>query len=490
MLRPSKTRTQGGIPRQLTILSVSWLNGQFKAVAVDRGTIQGTWERPGEIDDASQFETLIREAVSRTNYQGQKVSLVLAHQRLVQQLVDVPPVKSQMVRKIIQRQAEQQKLFPGEAAWACQTSLSSKGTQRVILHLFPKLLLDQLVQGCQRNSLDLISVVPVSAVLHHQLMQLPLEEKEAVVLAAETGGSTTVVVGRKDGQLLLVRTLSNTWNGSVEKLAVDLNRTILFLNQQTSVTIDEGVWLFGAGAQERAQALQGQMQLPVSVSPVEYQPAYWATDALKLRPGRSPNFLSPELQKAPQRRIYARVVGAGAVLLVLVAIAASVFSLSQTRQEIVNLNHLRQTATQLQARHQQLQQRNADLSRQQQLVNLVVERRPLSVPVWFLGYLGEVVPPELAVTNLHIKREDNSWKLQMATAWQGTAGQASPSEATNAVARLRAQLSTGPFHLAPLSTLEKQPSRPAGPDLKSPMANKLVIEGTIREETFREGTIR
>ena len=88
------------------------------------------------------------------------------------------------------------------------------------------------MQGCQRNGLDLISVVPVSAVLHHQLTQLPLEQEEAALLAAETGGSTTVVVGRNDGQLLLVRTLSNTWNESVEQLAVDLNRTILFFSQQ------------------------------------------------------------------------------------------------------------------------------------------------------------------------------------------------------------------------------------------------------------------
>jgi type II secretory pathway pseudopilin PulG len=482
MLNLITTRKLGGntIPASLTTLSVSWLNGQFKAVAVDRGAVQGSWERPGEDEDAGQFETLIREAVARTNYQGKTVSLVLAHPRLVQQLVDVPPVKRQAVQKIIRRQAQQQKLFPGEAVWACQTSLSAKGTQRVILHLFPRPLLDQLVQGCQRNGLDLVSVVPVSAVLHHHLMRLPLEQAEAVVLAADTGGSTTVVIGRKDGQLLLVRTLSNTWNENVEKLAVDLNRTMLFVSQQSGVTIDEGVWLFGAGAREQALTLQGQMQLPVSVSPVEYQPTYWATDALKLRPDRNPNFLSAELQKAPQRRAYAKVVAAGAVLLVLGAIAASGFSLWQARQETANISRLRQHDAQLQTRRQQLQQRNADLSRQQQLIKLVLDRRPAPVPLWFLGYLGEVVPPELVVTNLHLKREDNSWKVQMATAWQAAAGQPAPSEFSNSVARLRAQLSNGPFHLAPLNGGEKEAPHRAGTATKPATGDQFVIEGIIR----------
>ena len=149
------------IPSNLTTLSVSWLNSQFKAVAVHRGVIGTVWERPGETDGAGNFADFIREAVQQTGYHGQTVSLLLAHPRLVQQLVDLPPVKGQAMQKIIRRQAQQQKLFPGEAAWAYQTLLSAKGTQRVILHLFSKPMLDQFVQGCQRSGLDLVSVVPV-----------------------------------------------------------------------------------------------------------------------------------------------------------------------------------------------------------------------------------------------------------------------------------------------------------------------------------------
>ena len=475
----SKLGTEA-IPANLTTLSVSWLNNQFKAVSVHRGVIESTWERPGDTDGPGNFADFIREAVQQTGYHGQTVSLLLAHPRLVQQLVDVPPVKAQAMQKIIRRQAQQQKFFPGEAAWACQTLLSAKGAQRVILHLFSKPLLDQLVQGCQRSGLDLISVVPVSAVLHRQLTQLPLEEKEVVVLAAETGGSTTVVIGRRDGQLLMVRTLPNTWNGSVERLAVDLNRTILFLSQQSGVTINEGVWLFGAGAREQAQALQGQMQLPVSVSPVEYRPAYWATDALKLRPGSHPNFLSPELQKAPQRRAYAKVVGAGAGLLVVLALGASTFSLWQARQETANIARLGRSAAQLQTRRQQLQRDNAELSRERQLVNLVLEDRPAPVPLWFLGYLSEVMPPELAVTSLHLKHEDNAWRLRLVTAWQGAASPPESPAVSNSIARLREQLSNGPFHLALSSGNEKEPSARLKARLNQASGAPFVIEGIIR----------
>jgi hypothetical protein len=469
-----------GIPAGLNTLSVSWLNGQFKAVAVHRGVVEGTWERAGDIEGAGQFEALIREAVAKTNYHGQTVSLLLAHPRLVQQLIDVPPVKGPTLQKLIRRQAQQQKLFPGEAAWAWQPSVSGKGSQRLILHLFPKPMLDALVQGCKRNGLDLISVVPVSAVVHRQLTQLPLDKDEVALLAAETGGSTTVAVGRSDGQLLLVRTLTNNWNESVERMAVDLNRTILFLSQQHGVSIQEGVSVFGAGAPEQAQALQGQLQLAVTLSPVGYEPFYWATEALKLRPDRAPNFLTHQLQRAPQRRVYARIVGAGAALVVLAAVGVSVFALRAARQEVSNIKRLHQRATQLETQRQQLQQRNAELVREQQLIKLVLEDQPSPVPMWFLGYLSELVPPGLVVTNLHLKREDDAWSLRMATISQGSITQRPPAEVAATLAQLRTQMSNGVFHVAPPGSREKEAPGHAGTGPKPAPGDPLVLEGVIR----------
>ena len=104
----TKPRT-AAVSTNVTTLSVSWLNNQFKAVAVVRGMIEGTWEHPGEIEGAQHFEELIREAVKQTGYRGTTVSLVLAHPRLSQQLVETPPLRGQMLAKFVARQAQQHK---------------------------------------------------------------------------------------------------------------------------------------------------------------------------------------------------------------------------------------------------------------------------------------------------------------------------------------------------------------------------------------------
>jgi len=458
----------------VTTLSVSWLNSQFKALAVHRGVVEGTWDHTGPVEGAEQFEALIRDAVQHTGYHGQTVTLLVAHPRLAQQLVDAPPVKALALNKIFQRQAQQQKLFTGEAAWACQPALSGKNEQRVVMHLFPLALLNQFMQGCQRNNLYLTSVVPASAVLHYQLRQLPLDPGDVAVLAAETGSSTTVVIGRSDGQILLARTLAGSWDEDPERLALDLNRTILYVNQQYGVLINRGVWLFGPGAEEHRPVLQGHVQLPVQTSRVEYSPVYWATEVLKLPRAISPNFISPTRQKAPQRHALARLMVAVTVFVVLASLSLAVFAHYHARQERANINLLTGQLQRLEARQSELQQRSFRLAREDQFASLIIDERPPPVPVWFLGYLSEVVPSELVVTNLHIKREEGLWKVQMGGTLQGATRRPAPGTLSNALALLKTRLSKGPFHVKILSGNES--AKVDGTGTKSPGSGNGISE--------------
>jgi len=474
----------GGRPANLTTLSISWLNDQFAAMAIHHGVAGGTWERTAAAETAADFASLVREAVQQTNYHGTTVSLLLASSRLAQQLVDVPPVTGTNLEKVIQREAQQQKLFSGEAAWTFQSSIRLKDVQWVILHLVPKTLLDRLVQGCRQNGLHLNSVVPVSAVLHRQFARLPLEKDDVALLAAETGGCTTIVVGRADGQLLLVRTLMDNWNENVERLALDLKRTISFVTQQYGLALNRGVWVFGSGAAQQAPALQDQLEAPVAVSPVACQPAYWTIESAKLRPASSPNFIGLELQQAPRRRIFARVVAASTALIVLASVTVTILLHLLARQQTANIEILRNRAGQLQTQRQQLEQRNTDLAGKEQLIKLVLEDRHPPVPVWVLGYLSEAVPAGLVVTNLHVKMEGDSWRFNLAGRLQAGGEEPAPDTPTNAVGLLADRLVNGPFHLTILNRSdhgEPAPERAGVPgNWPATTENQFLIGGVIR----------
>ena len=172
-----------------TVLTICLLNERLSATAVHRDEVAGTWERPEPVTDLADFASVLREAIERTGYTGTAVSVVLAHQRLAQQLVETPPVKGRNLKLFLQSRVKQLKPFTSEAAWSYQAALPTRNAQATLLHLLPRELLDQLVQGCQQLELQCARVVPASAILQRQLAELPLEPNEVALLAADTGGT-------------------------------------------------------------------------------------------------------------------------------------------------------------------------------------------------------------------------------------------------------------------------------------------------------------
>src|SRR5439155_24583906 len=129
---------------------------------------------------------------------------------------------------------------------------------------------------------------------------------EVALLAADTGGTTTVVIGRKDGQIYLCRTLSSSWSTQAERVNVDLNRTLLYVKQQFAAAVNS-VWLFGDGAQNQIDRLRTALRLPVKLSPVQPAPSYWNQETLKLPVGDTNNLISLQQLQAPRRRVLLRV---------------------------------------------------------------------------------------------------------------------------------------------------------------------------------------
>jgi len=499
MIGRKKNRGTGlaDIPRSLSTLSVSWLNNQFKAVSVHRGKVLATWEKPGLYDGPDKFDEFIREAVRETGYTGHTLSLVLAHPRLVQQMVDVPPVKGTALNKVIQRQAFQQKYFSGEAAYASQMLVSAKNSPRVLIHLFPRLVLNQFMLACRRNNLDLVSAIPASAALQQQLPALGLQKGDIVALVAETAGSTTVVICDGDGRLLLARSLQTSWTEDAAKLAVDLNRTLLFTQQQYNLQVNRGLVIFGAGATEAAAVIQRQLQLPVKVSPVEYSPFFWATESLTVRPEVAPNFLSPELQKAPQRRIFAKIVGAASILLLAGSAALTYYSLKQARQEQATMTAMKEQVTKMEAREIVLDQLDAEMGRKQQAIQLVLGDKPPPKPAWLLAYLGQIVPADLVVTNFTVKREANYYRVRLGGTYQQASVTPNAPPIAASVEALKSQLATAPFHLRILETdasgrvINTGPSASAATGPRVPLGDwlnqiKQGLEKKIDPNTRRE----
>lgn len=410
-LRPSLSTPK--FSRNLTTLSLSWLHGRFEAVAIHKGELSGTWSAPESTEDLSRLPNLIQQAIAHTGYHGTTTTLLLAHPKLTQQLVESPPAKGAALTALVQRQIERLKGFEGPAAWSFQPILPSQKTHGVIAYILPRSFLDDLVDAARQANLHLVSVLPATPALVQQLQRLPIPAEDLTLLVAETGSDLTLVVGRNNGSLALVRSLDSSRSAAPEALAVDLNRTVLFVAQQFGASV-ASIWLHGPALVQLQPGLQNQLSIPVRVSPEEQRPCPWAHEAAQIPAGQGPILVSLEQRKAPQRQVLFRAACLIAVLLTLLATLTVAFAEILVRRERREQASLQQRTQQLQQQHQEWQRTVTEFTRRHQLARAILDHRPAPLPVWFLAYLSDAVPPSLTLTRYHLLRTEDRWQLHLA----------------------------------------------------------------------------
>jgi hypothetical protein len=391
---------------------ISLLNGELKTATVKRGAVSGSWLKTEPLMDLAALPEALEEATSKAQLASRKVGLVFADARLSDHFVELPHARGSTLGRLLDRAANRVKAFQGDVAWSAQPGIPSKKGTTALLHLCPKPLLDQLLEGCHAKHLELVRVMPTTAVLASQLKSLPLQKDEVALIVAQSGLSTTMVVGRKDGRLCLGRILPTSWKTTPDRVWMDVARSIGFAQQQAHVSVTS-VWVFGEGAEEQLARAQAAIKAPVKVSPVAYHDFYWAEQAAKLPEKEDGNLVSTEIRAAPQRQrmmtmttilVIALLLGSGAVTVALEYLR---------RNEVAGLNEATRQIQKIEAEKAVVQQLHADLEEMGKAADFIEAELP-PAPEWLLAYVGQELPAELALTRLRVWRTNDVWSVQLA----------------------------------------------------------------------------
>jgi hypothetical protein len=402
------------IPPTLTTLSVSLIHGRFHAVAVNRGTITGSWDAPGLVNTPEELAIAIKQAATAIGYSGKTVRMVLAHPRLVSTPSPVPSATGTALRRVLDRVVQRDKTFEGPAVWCHQPTPSGKTGPSVLLHLFPATLLEDFTRACEKAAgLTLVSVVPACSVLHGQIRQLPHDEEDAVMVVAGLGTSSILLVGQRDGQVLIARSVPASWTGNVAGLLGDLGSTNLYIKEQFGTEV-AGIYLFGPKAEGHRAALQASLETPVKESPVDDVSGYWATEVLRLPSAMTPNLVGLAQQKAPQRRAMMRTLGWVTMILILVGLTMLAWSFIQFHRLEAQLERLEKQHQTLKPQLEEYRQVYADLLDQQAVQTAVIDEWPDPLASLSLGYLTEVVPEMLILKEFSIFQDGPLWHIQCA----------------------------------------------------------------------------
>lgn len=432
-----------GKPFKKTMLGVSLIHGQFRALAVVKGQTTGSWVCPSPIESITQLREALAEAVHATNFKGNRVSFLVENSDCVHQYHLVPPMKAADMEIYLNRMADQEKAREGPAVWRYRKAIAGRGRVGFLLDVWPQDHVDQLVQACQEQQLHPIQMFPLSAAFMDQILTVGAEPDEVVLLITKAWDKVVFVIATGDGKPLFDRFLMSTEDGGIdpERIGREVTRSLLFATQQLGQRVSQ-VWLMGEDESLTAESLQPHVTVPVLPSPILPDPAYWIWVSLTLAANHPCNFIPVDVRKAPQRKLM-RKVSAG----IMVGLAC--LSLSTTGVIEGLIEQGQKVTASIEPRTQALtlerdawQARYAEIADIRTKVDVLNAQFHTPVPAWFMSYLGTVVPKDLIVTKVTVGKKEGQWIVEMTGK-----GSEDFTQSAEQLTLLERELVEGPFHM-------------------------------------------
>ena len=417
-----------------SVLAISWLNGQVKAVYVRGTRAVAAWTCPTHVDSLEEVQSVITAAMHETGYKGLEVVFVVENRNLLYHLQEAPKGRKTLIRGFIQRRVDQSRFFEDEpAAWGLSQPIQVKNSQRFLLTLLPRQWMLTLKEACMKQGLRLTGVFSPATVMARHLNSLPVDVGVPVMMTTELGGTLCLMVACKDRDsavwfarsmslsasstpgetatasplLRVVRTTPTAREN--DRIELEINRTRLFSQQQFDTSVSQ-LLVIGSGAQHALAGTRLPDGLTLVASSPEDETYFIAREAGQLAYRTSGNLLTgvngPEQE---QRRSTA--VAVVCCMAFSIALASWTTHIARARDlEVETL--IAQTDEVTQQNRESLSLWESTV-RRQQFVSAVGTPNDPPIPALFLRYLGVKLPDQLALSRLEMNRSSNRWQIRI-----------------------------------------------------------------------------
>ena len=405
---------RGSNPLTKTILGVSLIYGQFRAMAVVKGHIAGSWVFPGLVNTADDLRTALQEAIRATNFPGQLVSFLVEDTRLMHNYHLVPQMKQADLDRFLERIAIQEKATEGPVVWRYRRAHQAKERIGLLLDIWPQSLVNEFITVCEDLSLRPVHLLPLSAVFVDQVRMLATSTKKVLLLVTQMAGKVVFVVATGDGKPLFDRFLSSPKDEVLdpERIGREIIRSVLFAQQQLRKQITQ-VWVMGETEELSAERLQPFVELPILPSPMKPDPSYWIWVGVMLPATHSSNFIPWEVRTAPIRRVVSKfvvgmVVGLGCASITTGGLIEGLL----VRERGISSALSPETRALVQEKRD-WNLRYQTLADKQVWVKAVMDEEPSPVIGWFLGYLPDILPRGVTLTKVSLAVQEQGWGLEL-----------------------------------------------------------------------------
>ncbi len=389
------------------------------------------------------FREAISEAIQRTQFPGSHISILVEDPRFMTLTLQLPAMPTADLVLLLERKAQQEKTWEEPAAWRYYNGMQGRDKQNLQLEVWPQSFIDATAQICEELGLHLQQLAPISALLESQLSSLSVEPGEATILISTLEGNVMFVVGGEDGTPLLTRRLApvQEWVPLGERIGTEVNRTIMFVNQQTNLPIPQ-IWFLGEEERLTLGEIQPHVATPILPCPVNPDWKYWLWVGATLSTNLPTNFTPPEVRRAPVKKLLGKTVAASIAILVFLGIGTTGVIEGYLAKNQNNLQQMALRQATLQQDQQHLDSQLVSLHAKQQWAQAITETQALLLEGPLLSYLSQTIPSEMVLYKASVRRAERSWELELTGS-----SSANLSSTLVLVDQLARELEDGPYHV-------------------------------------------
>ncbi len=423
-------------------LGIVWLRGTLHiGVRRQRKTL-GVWSSPVPVHTPDELATALDLALGELKFEGVDTFLIYEGEHFLHQPETAPPFSAGATRNYLQSRIARHTRERGPVLWAAQPALAQKDERAFVLHLMPQEFYLQLRRVFLARRLELTRILPMVAVVQREMAGFPLPKGAPALVAAEVADTTFIVVAQAGGTLLFTRTILASLEEAPERVAIEVNRSLLYAKQQYNVSVDR-IWLVTrtGRAQEEVVAKCGAGKM-VLVLPT--QPDEWVSSAARVPRSLPINLVASYLRRK-RRDQFIRLGLIAAGWLFLAHFGQTLWTAEGAwREERSRLLALEARRPQLVEERDRIQHRNTQLARERELADRVAAAGLPPVPAAVLVHLATILPADARLTECAVRwdERENRWLLQCEGAIFGD-----EESAREAAAALRRQLARGPLRV-------------------------------------------
>ncbi|MFO1462109.1 MAG: hypothetical protein U1G08_22220 [Verrucomicrobiota bacterium] len=393
-------------------LAVAWLHGDLAVTAIGDGKSRDTWTAPAPVPHVRDLGPALRDAMESLGCPARSLTMVLAHEDLVQCRIEMPRVRASVRRRFLQRQAEQAPSPAAPLHWASRPAATSGTPDAALLSLISRTFLDAVVSACTENGLTPTMLLPFSELLGQCRPGAENFGGGFLMLVTKLGRTTELLILRGDGMPVVARTgTADSSSGNI-RLTGEILRTLQFVQQNFGEPISRICWLWPdsmpASASENASIQSISQRVPEAETA-----GYWAGRLASLPDSYAINLLAPEQREASSRRLVTTLHRALAALSLTAAAIFLVFSERVRTQEHANIRRLKEQLGPLEIREQELRQLARVHAGQRTLIQRARECPGAEAPLCILGQIGNELPRDLQLTNVQIASRNGGWDVNV-----------------------------------------------------------------------------